>query len=148
MKFKWNFLETLIQSVQRRLNLLFERTLFLMLPLFQKYLNLQVRNNKLVNSFVYHSCPSRLASGKHPYFFKLLRDLSLSRMLVEFSDLYISPCVGKIFQFMKFTLENALNLGILLMPQLPSQNSRYNFLKRCFAYGQEQRGEENYDLLY
>ena len=69
-------------------------------------------------------------------------------MLVEFSDLYIPPCVGKIFQFMKFTLENALNLGILLMPQLPSQNSRYNFLKRCFAYGQEQRGEENYDLLY
>ena len=74
------------KSVQRKLNLLLQRTLFLMFPLFQKYLNSQVRNSKLLNSVVYHSCPSRLASGKDPYFFKLLRVLSLSRMFVECSD--------------------------------------------------------------
>ena len=32
-------------------------------------------------------------------------------MLVDFSELYIPPCVGNIFQCMMFTfLENALNL--------------------------------------
>ena len=64
---------------------LFQHTLFLMFPIFQKYLNPQVRTNKLVNSVVYHPCPLKLASGMHPYFFKLLRVLSLSRMLVELS---------------------------------------------------------------
>ena len=121
MEFSWK----LIQSVQRKLSLLFQRTLFLMFPLFQKYLNSQVRNNKLVNNVVYHSCPSRLASGKHPYFFKLLRVLSLSRMLAEFSDLYSRPSVEKLFQFMVFTLENTLNLGIFTHIQLPTQNSTY-----------------------
>ena len=53
-------------------------------PFFQKYLNPKVRTNKLVTNVVYHPCPSRLASGIHPYFFKLFRFLSLSRMLVEF----------------------------------------------------------------
>ena len=67
----------------------------LMFPLFQKYLNSQVRTNKLVNSIVYHPFPSRLASGIHPYFLNLLGVLFLSRMLVEFSDLYIPSCVEK-----------------------------------------------------
>ena len=49
--------------------LLFQRTLFLMFPHFQKYLNPQVRTNKLVNSVFYHPCPSRLASGIHPFIF-------------------------------------------------------------------------------
>ena len=35
-------------SVQRCLNLLFQRTLFLLPPLFRGYLNLQVRINKIV----------------------------------------------------------------------------------------------------
>ena len=69
VKCKWNFLETPIQSVQRSLNLLFHCTLFLMFSSFQKYLNPQVRTNKLVNSVVYHPCPSRLASGIHPFIF-------------------------------------------------------------------------------
>ena len=56
-----------------------------MFPLFQKYFNPQFRTNKLVNSVVYHLCPSILASGIHLYFFKLLWILSLSRMLVKFS---------------------------------------------------------------
>ena len=55
--FLWNFLETPIQSVQRCLNPLFQRTLFLMFLLFQKYLNPQVRTNKMINSiyFLYNS---------------------------------------------------------------------------------------------
>ena len=32
--FAWKFFETLIQNVQSHLNLLFQRTLFLMFPLF------------------------------------------------------------------------------------------------------------------
>ena len=43
--------------------------LFLLFLHFQKYLNLQVRTNKLVNSAVYHPYPSRLASGIHPFIF-------------------------------------------------------------------------------
>ena len=101
-----------MQSVQRSLNLLFQHTLFLMFSLFEKYRNPQVRTKKLANSVFYHPCPSRLASGICPYFFKLLRVLPLSRMLVEFSDLYIPPCVGKSFQYMVFTFENSLNLCI------------------------------------
>ena len=61
-------------------------------------------------------------------------------MLVEFSLTF----VGKILQFMALTfLENALNL---CMPQSPTQNSRYNFLKVCSP--QDEKGGENYYLLY
>ena len=37
--------------------------------LFQKYLNLHVRTNKMVNSVVYQLCPSRFASRVHPFIF-------------------------------------------------------------------------------
>ena len=57
----------------------------------------QVRTNKLVNKVVYHPCPSRLASGIYSYFFKLLRVLSLSRMLTELSLNYIFTMYGKSF---------------------------------------------------
>ena len=66
VKFKWNFLEPPIQSVQKTFNILFQRTLFLMFPLSQKYLNPKIRTNKLVNNVVYHLSPSRVASGIHP----------------------------------------------------------------------------------
>ena len=130
------------KSVQRKLNLLLQRTLFLMFPLFQKYLNSQVRNSKLLNSVVYHSCPSRLASGKDPYFFKLLRVLSLSRMFVECSDLYIPPCVAKRFQFLVVTLENALNLSIFTHAPVTHSKLLVHVLKICFPHGQEQGVEE------
>ena len=55
--FAWNFLETPMQNVQRFPSPLFQYTLFLMFPLFQKYLKPQVRTNKIVNSVVYHACP-------------------------------------------------------------------------------------------
>ena len=54
-----------------------------MFSLLQKYLNTQVRTNEFVNSVAYHLCPSVLASGIHPYFFKLLRVLSVSRVWVN-----------------------------------------------------------------
>ena len=63
-----------MQSVRRNLKLQFQLTLFLMFPIFQKYLSSQVTTNKMVNSVVSHPCLS--------YFFKLLRVLFVSRMLV------------------------------------------------------------------
>ena len=42
---------------------------FLMFPVFQKSLNPQLTTNKLVNSFVYHPCPSRLTSVIHLFIF-------------------------------------------------------------------------------
>ena len=80
------FLESPTQSVERSLNLLFQCILFLMFPQFQKYLNPQVRNNKLVSSvfttLVLQDQPQGYILS---YFFKLVRVLALSRMLVEFS---------------------------------------------------------------
>ena len=64
--------------MQTSLNLLFQHTLFLVFPHFQKYLKPQARTNKLVIKVFYHPCHSKLASGIHlSYFFKLLRVLSL-----------------------------------------------------------------------
>ena len=119
-----------------------------MFPLFQKYLNPQVRNSKLVDSVVYHSCPSRLALGKDPYFFKILRVLSLSRMLVECSDLYIPPCVAKRFQFMVITLENALNLSIFTHAPVTHSKLQVQCFENMFHLRPRTRGGGNYDLLY
>ena len=139
-----------MQSVKRSLNLLFQHTLFLMFPLFQKYLNTQVRTNKLVNSVVYHLCSSTLASGIHPYFFKLVRVLSLSRMLAQFSLTCIFHRVWeKIFNLCCSYQKMNLIYAFLLIPQFYTQNSRYNFLKICFPEGpRTKRGGGNYDLLY
>ena len=138
-----------MQSVKRSLNLLFQHTLFLMFHLFQKYLNTQVRTRKLVNSVVYHLCPSVLASGIHPYFFKLLRVLSLSRMVVQYSLTCIFHHVWKkIFNLWCSLQKMNLIYAFLLMPNFSTQTPGTIFLKPVSAKGQEQRGEGNYDLLY
>ena len=112
-----------------------------MFPLFQKYLNTQVRTNKLVDSVVYHLCPSILASGIHPYFFKLLRVLSLSRMLVQFSLTCIFHHVWeRIFNLWCSHQKMNWIYAFLLMPQFPTQNSRYNFWKICFPQGPRTKG--------
>ena len=103
-----------------------------MFPLFQKYLKTQVRTNKLVNSVVYHLCPSILTSGIHPYFFKLLRVLSLSRMLVQFSVTCIFQHVWENFQFMMFTLENELNLCIFTHAPVPHSKLLVQFFENLF----------------
>ena len=114
--------------MQRSLGLLFQCILFLMFPLFQKYLNLQVRTRKLGNSVVYHPCPSRLASNVHLF-------------------IYVSPFVGKIFQFMAFTfLENALNLYIFTHAPVPHSKLQVEFFENLFP--PRQKGGGNYDLLY
>ena len=51
--FAWNFLETPVQNVQRCLSLVFQRALFLVFPLFQKYLKSLVRTSKMVETFKY-----------------------------------------------------------------------------------------------
>ena len=89
--------------------------------------SLESTNQQRINSVIYHPCPSGLASGIHPYFFKLLRVLSLSKTFVEFSV----TCVfqhSKFFQFMVFTLENTLNLCIFTHAPVPQS-------KICFPQG-------------
>ena len=92
--------------------------------------------------FFYHPCPSRLASGIHHYFFKLLGVLSLSRMLVEFSNLRIPPCVGTIFQFMVFTLENALNLRICTHCSVSHSKFQIQFFENLFSPRTKNKGVE------
>ena len=106
-----------------------------MFPLFQKYLNTQVRTNKLVDSVVYHLCPSILASGIHPYFFKLLRVLSLSRMLVQFSVTCVFHHVwGKMFNLWcsQFTIENEFNLCIFTHVPVLHSKLQVQFFENLF----------------
>ena len=69
--FAWNFVETPIQNVPRHLSPLFLTHPFSDVLSFQKYLNLQVRINKMVNSVVYYPFPSRLASNICPFIYLL-----------------------------------------------------------------------------
>ena len=148
VKCKWNFLQTLIQG-QKILNLLFQHTFFLMFPHFQKYLNPQVRTNKLVNSVVYHLCLSILASGIHPYFFKLLRVLSLSRMPVQFSLTCIFHHVWeKILIYGAHIRKWIESMHFYSWPSSPLKTPGTTFWKSVSHKGQEQRGGVNNDLLY
>ena len=116
-----------------------------MFPLFQIYLNAQ-QNGK-------QCCLPSLSfkiSLKGTSFYISLNCLGFylsPKCLLNFSDLYIPPLVGKNFQFMMFLFpENALNLCIFTHAQVPTQNSRQNYLKICFRKGE--MGGENYGLLY
>ena len=95
---------------------------------YQKYLNPQVRTNKLVNSVFYHDFPSRLASRIHPlntYFFKFRRVLSLLNACWTFCDLYIPTCVRTFFNlWCSHSQKMHWIYGFLLMPKSPTQNSR------------------------
>ena len=130
--------------MQTSLNLLFQRTLFLMFPHFQKYLKPQARTNKLVIKVFYHPCHSRLASGIHlSYFFKLLRVLSLKNACWVF---YSNIC-GKHFPIYVFIfLENALNLYIFTHAPVLHSKLLVEFFENLFP--QNGRGGRSYDLLY
>ena len=91
----------------------------------------------------------------HPYFFKLLRVLSLSSMVVEFSNVNTinwnifstrggntPPCVGKIFQFMVFTLENTLNLCIFIHAPVPHSKLQVQFFENLFPPRAKNKGVE------
>ena len=56
-------------NVRGYLNPLFQRTIFLLLHLFCRYLNSQLRINKMVNGVGFHPCPSRLASRIHTFIY-------------------------------------------------------------------------------
>ena len=80
--------------------------------------------------------------------YKLLRVLSLSRMLVEFSLTCISHHVLEKFLNLWYSYSYKMHwvYTFLLMPHLPIQNSKQNFLK--IGFPEDERGWENYDLLY
>ena len=61
-------LEIPIESVQRCLNPLFQRTIFMMFIFFSKK-NPQVRTNNMVNSVAYLPCTSQLATSIHLFIF-------------------------------------------------------------------------------
>ena len=138
-----------MQSIKRSFNLLFQHILFLMFPLFWKYLNPQVRNTKLVNSVVYHLFPSILASEIHSFFFKLLRVLSLSRMLVQFSLTCIFYHVWEKFSIYGVHIRKWIeSMHFYSCPSSPLKTPGTIFWKSVSPKGQEQRGVGNYDLLY
>ena len=85
----------------------------------------------MANSFVYHPCPSRLVSRIHPFIFleTPYGFISLQNVCWIFSNLYILPCMGKIFKFISFAfLENtlAINLDIFIHTLFLTQNSSQN----------------------
>ena len=130
MEFSWNPNR---KWTETSLNLLFQRTLFLMFSIFQKYFNPQVRNNKLVYSVVYHPCPSRLASMITSFHISLnsLGFYLSPECLLNF--LYLLYFAFHIFQCMvlKF-LENSLNLCIFTHAPCPHSKIHLEFFENLF----------------
>ena len=120
-----------------------------MFPRFQKYLNAQVKTNKLVN-IVFLPPLSFKISLKDTSFHISLNSLGffLSEMLVEFSDFCIPTCTVKLFQFVVFTLlENALNLlCIFTHAPIPHSKFQVEFFENLFP--KDGRGGGSYDLLH
>ena len=115
--FAWNFLETPIQNVQRCLSLLFQSALFLVFPLFQKYLKSLVRTSKMVNSVVYQPCITGI----------------FHHMLEIF----------KYFEFMVFTfLENTLNPGIFTHAPVIHLRIQEEFFENLFPSAAERGWRE------
>ena len=80
----------------------------------------------MVNSVVYHPCSSRLALRIHlSYFFKLLRALSLSRILVEI-------CLTCIFHHVE--KKNLWCSHSEKMHWFPTQNSRQKSFWKSFPF--------------
>ena len=91
----------------------------------QKYLNPQVRTNKLIILPPFNVTPY-LVLQDYPqeymlsYFFKSLRVLSFQNACRIFYDLHIPTWVGNSFQSMVFTfLENALNICMFTHAPVP-----------------------------
>ena len=69
-------------------------------------------------------------------------------MLLEFSDLYIPPCVGKFFEFMIFTfLENALNLCSFTHASVLLSKLQVEFFENLFS-STKTKGVEETMFLY
>ena len=125
-------------SVQRSLNLLFQRTLFLMFHHFQKYLNLQCFLPALSFKINLRDTSFHISLNSLGFY--------LSRMFAEFSDLYIPTCAGKNFQFMVFTfLQMDWIYAFLLIPQSTLKTPSRIFWKSVSPNG---KCGGSYDLLY
>ena len=106
----------------------------------QKYLNPQVRTNKLIKCF-YHPSTSHLTLSfkiihRNTWFYISLNSLGfyLSRDAGRiFYDLHIPTWVGKIFQCMMFTfLQNALNLCMFTHAPVPHSKLQVEVFENYF----------------
>ena len=80
------------------------------------------------------------------YFYKLLRVLSLSRMLVAMTCIFHNVRENFFNLWCSHSSKVHWIYAFLFMSQFPFQNFCQNFLKMCFL--QDERGGEKYDLLY
>ena len=123
---------------------------FLMFPPFQKSLNPQVTTNKLVNTFVYHPCPSRLTTGYRDTSFHISLNsfgFYLSpEYLLNFLWLVYSTMFGKKFLIYGDHLpRKCIESKVCIFTHAPVPQSK-EFFENLFP--QDERGEGNYDLLY
>ena len=116
---------------------------------FSKYLNPQVRTNKLVNCVVYHPCPLKLASG---YILISLNSLGFylsPECLLNFLWLVYSTMCGKNFPVYGVHITKCIeSMHFYSCPKLPPTSPDTIFWKSVSPKSQEQRGGWNYDLLY
>ena len=111
-------------------------------PFFSKISQPHVTTNKMINSVVYHLCSSQDYPQGYilSYFFKLLRALPLSRILVEFSLTCIFHHVWKKKLIYCVHILRKCTDSPLKTPG-----------RKCFENlfpSTAERGGENYDLLY
>ena len=109
-----------------------------MFPLFQKYLNSQARANRLVNSVVYHTFPSRMTSRIHSFIFlkTLWGFISLKNACWTFSNLHILPCAEKKISVYGAHIPRKLieSIHFYLCPSPPLKNpGRKGWRKLWFA---------------
>ena len=111
-------------------------------PSFSKYISTTMfRTRKLVNGVVYHLSPPILASGIHPYFFKLLKVLSLSRILVQFSLTCIFHHVWEKISIYGIHIRKWIeSMHFYSYPSSPLKTPGTIFWKSVFLKGQEPRG--------
>ena len=132
MEFSWNPNTKCIEKPQSSVSMC---TLFLVFPLFQKYLNSQVKMKKIDKECCLPPLPFKI-SLRNTYIhisLNLLGFISLQNACWIFFDLYIPPCVGKLFQFMVFTfLENALNLCIFTHAPVLHSKPQVEFFENLF----------------
>ena len=133
---KWNFLETPIQSVQRSLNLLFQRTFFMMFSFLKKYLNPQVRTNNICKQCCLPPLSLKISFRDTSFHISLisLGFYLFPECLLSFLWLVYSTMCGKFFQFIVFTFpESALNLCIFIHAPVPHSKLQVEFFENLFS---------------
>ena len=125
----------------------FSAPCFRMFPLAQKYLNSQVRTNKLTNCSLPPWSKIRLNGTSFHVFLNSLGFYLSTDCLLNFLQLLYSTIWGKYFNLWCSHSQKMHWIYVfLLMSQFPTQNSRQNHLKICFP--QEKRGGGNYVICF